>query len=99
LVLAFASARAAAAKILVYSAVTEFPILNFFLLAAVADREVTPLATVLKHETHRQLDCDGAARDHMLCIIGTSLSRSSREVGIEERTIGLPTESDGAGFG
>lgn len=78
---------------------TEFPILNFLLLAAVADREVTPLATVLKHETHRQVDCDGAARDHMLCIIGTSLSKDSRGWDIEEEAIGLPTEFDGARFG
>jgi hypothetical protein len=71
--LALASARAAAAKILVYNAVTEFPMRSFFLLAAPADREVTPLAVVLRHETQRQDDCDRAARDHKLCIIGTSL--------------------------
>lgn len=58
---------------LVYRAVTEFPIRSRLLLAAVADREVTLLAVVLKHETQRQDDCDTAARDHKLRIIGSSL--------------------------
>jgi hypothetical protein len=67
--LARASAKAAAAKILVYSAVTEFPMRRRLLLAAVAARDVIPVALVLRQGTHRQVDCVGATRDHRPCII------------------------------
>lgn len=69
-----ASAKAAAAKILVYSAVTEFPMRRRLLLAAVAARDVIPGALVLRQGTHRQVDCVGATRDHRLCIIVAFLS-------------------------
>lgn len=69
-----ASARAAAAKILVYNAVTEFPMRRRLLLALAVDLEVTPLAVVLKHETQRQLDRVAAVRDHKPCILKASLS-------------------------
>lgn len=62
---------------LVYNAVTELPIRRRLLLAAVVDREVTPVAVVLKHETQRQVDCEGAARDHKPCIVNALLSMTT----------------------
>lgn len=58
---------------LVYSAVTEFPSRRRFLLAAEVPLEATPLETVLKQETQRQVDCAGAARDQRPCILKSFL--------------------------
>lgn len=59
---------------LVYNAVTEFPMRSRRCLAAVAAREVTPLAVVLRHPAQRQDDCLETARDHKPCILRASLS-------------------------
>ena len=82
-----------------YKAVTELPIRSRLLLAAAADRDVTPLAVVLRHETQRQLDCDAAARDQRLCIIGSSLLVYTKEKEAEQQLNSLERAPERVGNG